>query len=303
MTGSDPALDDSEGNEAFRSKMAGVLELLDEQGTYGEREKFGQSYTPLSQNEDPIQALRDLDNSLLQRLNDLRATLAELDRMNVNGIFADRLDIERIGLFGRSYGGATTIMGLSMEPRFSAGFSVVPVGFPDPRAVLPPQVLVELGTESVMLSAQSPFPLTVIKKPMFLLSNAEDSLLIGVGKAMAGSYDTTLPTVDNPHPLMREVYEVSPAPVIWGLLADANHSTLGVSAGYWWPELKPDMQIRTFEPEVEFELMSPKLAQKIQAELALDFFDLTIKQLPSAKERLLDKRFADDGLTLEVRNF
>ncbi len=48
---------------------------------------------------------------------------------------------------GRSFGGGTTLMGLAMEPRFTAGFAVVPPGYPDPRPALAPELLIAADAE------------------------------------------------------------------------------------------------------------------------------------------------------------
>jgi dienelactone hydrolase len=136
MTGSDPALAVEGDDPKFRQAMADVLPLLDNQGAYGSPETYGQSYTPLSDGDEAVKTLVDLDHSLLQRLNDLRATINELEKMNRDGPFAGRLDLERIGLIGRSFGGISTFVGLAMEERFTAGFAVVPPGFADVRATL-----------------------------------------------------------------------------------------------------------------------------------------------------------------------
>ena len=294
MTGRDPALAE---NAEFREKMAPIMRYLDEHGAYGAEEKFGQSYTPLSGGSDQLRFLANLDRSLLQRLNDLRATIALLDRANNDEQFAGQLKLDRIGLMGRSFGGATTIMGLSMEPRFTAGFSVVPPAWTDPRAAIPAEVMAPPGQESVFFAADGPFPLLHFEKPMVLLSGAEDGLIIGLGKQMGAT-----PTPDNPHPVLRQAYESSDAPLVWGLLADSNHGSFGVSGSYWWPDLKPDTQARYFEPGTAFTLVAPARAHEMQKELALAFFDLTIRQDESAKARLLDNRYEADGLTLETRN-
>jgi dienelactone hydrolase len=303
MTGSDPTLDEHGGDPEFRALMADVLPLLNEHGAYGSEDNYGQSYTPLSSGRDSAQFLVDLDNSLLQRLNDLRATLDELDKMNTDGRFAGRLELDRIGLTGRSFGGATTLMGLSMEQRFTAGVSVVPPGFTDTRSALPPELLIPTGRESVLLGAEGPFPLTTIAKPTLLLSGGEDQLIIGLAANMAKSGGGPEPTADNPHPTVRQAYENADVPVVWGLLADSNHSTFGVSGGYWWPQLKPDTQQRYFEPDSSFTLIAPARAHKMQQEKSLAFFDLTIRQDQSAKQRLMDQSYQSGGLTLEFRNF
>lgn len=303
MTGHDPAF---ENDADFREAMAGVMPHLSELGTYGSEEQYGQSYAPSAGGRDTLGFLQQLDASLLQRLNDLRVALAELDRMNAEGFAGTApgsLDLDRIGLMGRSFGGATTLLGLVMEPRFTAGFSVVPPGYVDPRPGLPAAALKPSVEESVLLSADGPFPLTTISKPMVLLSGAEDALIIGLSASVAATAGLPVPSVDNPHPLLRQVFESTDAPVVWGMLADSNHASLGVSGGYWRWDLKPNTQARTFDKETEFELVDPKLAHRMQRELALDFFDLTIRKDAGALERLGTNDYADQGLTIELRNF
>ena len=159
-------------------------------------------------------------------------------------------------------------------------------------------MLAPAGEESVLLAAGGPFPLLTFSKPTVLLSGAEDGLIIGLGVQMGAA-----PTPGNPHPILRQAYESSDAPVVWGLLADSNHGSFGVSGPYWWPDLKPNMQARHFDPDTEFTLVTPVLAHQMQKELALDFFDLTIRQDVSAKDRLLENRYEAEGLVLESRNF
>jgi len=303
MTGRDPAF---ENDAEFRDKMAGVMPHLSAPGTYGTEEHYGQSYTPLSAGRGSLEVLQNLDRSLLQRLNDLRAALAELDRMNADGFAGSEpgiLNLDRIGLTGRSFGGATTLVGLAMEPRFTAGFAVVPPGWSDPRPALPPEALAAPDQESVLFAADGPFPLTSVVKPTVLLSGAEDSLIIGLGMQVADAGGGEMPTADNPHPLLRQSFETTEAPVVWGMLADSNHASFGVSGGYWWWDLKPNTQPRTFDPESEFELIAPDVAHQMQKEMALDFFDLTIRGDATALNRLGANNYADQGLTIELRNF
>jgi dienelactone hydrolase len=306
LTGRDPALAADGGDPELRERMTGVMALLSEHGAYGTEEHYGQSYTPLSEGRGSLEYLRYFDQSLLQRLNDLRAALDQLDQMNSAGFAgaaAGALDLDRIGLMGRSYGGTTTLMGLEMEPRFTAGFAVVPPGWPDARSSLPAEALVPHGEESVVLAANGPFPLSHISKPTVLLSGAEDALIIGFAANQATATGIPAPTPSNPHPLLRQSYETTDAPVVWGLLANSNHSTFGISGGYWWPALKPNTQQRFFDPATEFELIAPAIAHRMQKELALAFFDLTIREDESARTRLLENRYGTEGLTLESRNF
>lgn len=303
MTGSDPALALKGGDPEFRLAMKEVLELLDDNGAYGSSEHYGQSFTPLSNAPDRVQALTNLDQSLLQRLNDLRATLDKLDQMNASGPFAGRLNLDRIGLLGRSFGGATTLVGLAMEDRFTAGFAVVPPGWTDQRHFLPPDSLVPADQESAILSAEGNPPFTSFSKPTFLLSGGEDALIIGLAAQQAKMTETAGPTVNNPHPALRGAFEKATVPVIWGLLENSNHSTFGISGGYWWPQLKPDTQNRTFNQQESFTLITPALAHDMQKEKALAFFDLTIRQDQSALADILDQHYQGQGLKLEARNF
>lgn len=303
MTGSDPALALGGGDPEFRQTMAGVIPLLDNQGAYGSPESYGQSYTPLSDSEDVVKTLVDLDHSLLQRLNDLRATITELETMNREGPFAGRLDLERIGLIGRSFGGVSTLVGLAMEERFTAGFAVVPPGFADVRAALPRDILVPADKESIMLSSKEDSPYYKFTKPTYILNGAEDSLIIDMGAEQAQAAGLNAPNAQDPHPVLRHTFENTSAPVIWSVLADSNHSTLGISGGYWWPDLKPNTAKRSFDPDSSFTLIAPALAHQMQKEKALAFFDLTIRQDQSARARVLDQKYSDQGLTLEARNF
>ena len=74
-----------------------------------------------------------------------------------------------------------------------------------------------------------------------------------------------------------------------------------MSGSYWWPDLKPDTQPSYFDPESPVQLVDVELAHAMQKELALAFFDLTIRGDDSARARLTG--FSADGLTLEMRNF
>jgi dienelactone hydrolase len=235
-------------------------------------------------------------------VGDLRATLDELERMNSAGRFQQRLALGRIGLLGRSFGGATTLVGLAMEQRFTSGFAVVPLAVADQRPLLPPEVLVPTGQDSALLAAEGPSPFIELAKPTFLLSGAEDALIISTGRDQAKMAGTEMPSPENPHPALRQSFQDSKQMVIWGLLADSNHATLGISGGYWWPALKSDTAQRAFAADTAFKLIDPTVAHRIQREKALAFFDLTLRGDTAARKALLDDGYADQGLTLEARN-
>ena len=295
----DPAFE----NEDFKKRMSEVVKHFNADGTYGSVEKYGQTYTPLISNREDPQAMVKLDNSLLQRVNDLRATLRKLDELNQSGQFEQRLDLDQIGLMGRSFGGTTTLAALALEPRFTAGVSVVPLLMPDVRPSLPEALLKPIGSESVLLNTEGAPALAQLNKPTMLLSGAEDGLIIGVGVAMAQAMGSDLPSPSNPLPPLRAAYEASNSPVFWGLLNDSNHSSFGVSGGYWWPELKPNTQARYFDPEQTFTVIKPTLAHQIQGEKVLQFFDAILLNKADAAEKLKANQFSNDGLIFESRNF
>ena len=294
FTAKDPEID---------GKLAAIKPLLNEDGTYGPMKDYGQTYTPLVSDRDNPKALVKLDDALLERVNDLRAVLNELDQMNKSGEFAGSLDLSKVGLMGRSFGGTTTLAALALEPRFTAGVSVVPLVMPDPRPGLPEELLKAEGEESIILAASGPAVLNSLTKPTMLLSGAEDALIIGVGAHMAKASGGELATPENPLPALRASYDESDQPVIWGLLQDSNHSSFGVSGGYWWPELKAKTQQRFFEPDVTFDLIEAKLAHQIQQEKTLQFFNYFIRDKADAKKALLKNEFEQQGLIYESRNF
>ena len=60
------------------------------------------------------------------RVRDLKFVMDELQRMNSsrNGPFTDTLDLSQVALAGHSLGGMTALLGMEMEPRFSAALSI-----------------------------------------------------------------------------------------------------------------------------------------------------------------------------------
>ena len=294
LTIKDPEIDTS---------LADVKPLLNADGTYGPVDNYGQTYTPLIRDRSNPQAMVNLDNSLLERVNDLRAVLSALDSMNQSGSFAKQLDLDKVGLMGRSFGGTTTLAALALEPRFSAGVAVVPMVLPDMRKGFPAELLKPENSESVILSSSGDNALHRISKPTMLLSGAEDSLIIGVGAAMASAIGGEVPTLENPLPELRRSYEQTTQPVIWGLLENSNHSSFGVSGGYWWPNYKPSSQKRFFNPEQSFQLVNVETAHQIQKQKVMQFFDLMIRGDKAVKNALLQNEFVEQGLQYESRNF
>ena len=302
MIGRDPALEAGGGTFEETLRLAEVIDLLDERGVYGAPDNYGQSYTPLGADRSSLDFLKGLDAALLQRVEDLRATLDELQRLNQEGFFADALDLERIGLMGRSFGGATTLAALALEDRFTAGMAVAAPSSPDMRAALPAEALAPAEVESVVLSRNGPYGLGEIHKPTLLLSGAEDTLIIGLATNMAEAAGSPPPTPDNPFPVLRQAFEQTDAPAVWALLENANHAACGVSGAYWWPRLKPSRFPRHFDANTEYDLVDVQLAHQIQRDKALAFFDLTIREDQAAREQLIDGRYENDGLALEWRN-
>lgn len=303
LIGRDPALQAVGGDPELREAMAPVLELLDDSGAYAHEAKWGQSYTPDGSTLMTPAGLISFDASVVERVNDLRAVLKQLEALNQQGILKGKVDLERIGLMGRSFGGATTLAGLALEDQFKAGVAVVPPYLPDLRAALPAQLLHPAGVESAILSSEKASVFSQLHKPTLLLSGAEDKIIIEVGQALASTAGAPVPTPANPHPMLRHLFEQTQLPAIWGLLPETNHASLGVAGPYWWPELKPNQFDRVLEPQQRYELMDSAMAHKIQKEKTLQFFDRFVKQDESVQELLKNNSFAETGLEWQVKNF
>jgi hypothetical protein len=203
---------------------------------------------------------------------------------------------------GRSFGGATTLAALGLEPRFRAGVAIVAPSVPDFRSALSKEQLMPDGEESVMFSAGPGFPLGQFASPTFLLNSAEDALIININLGLSMAFDSQPPTADIPHPQLRRAFETSDAAVVWGLFEEGNHGTLSVSGPYWWPELRINQFPRYFSPDIQYTLTPPVPAHRIQAEKIRYFFDLTLQGDKGAKKKLLDNPPANRGFILEARN-
>jgi dienelactone hydrolase len=300
QVGRDPLLDDDNPDTDLLAHRDLVDTLTDEHGVYGSAETYGQSYIPMSDG-DGLPALMRLDASLVERVDDLRAALAWLEHQNAQGPYAGRFDLDEVGVLGRSFGGATTLVALGLEPRFSAGFAVVPPSLPDVRATLPPEALIS-DRESALFAADHPNPLTSLSKPTFLLSGGEDALIIGLSKSRAAAFGGDQPTPANPHPVLRDLFETTTQPVVWGLLANTNHGSLAVAGPYWWPALKPRTLPRSFDTASTYTLIDAERAHDIQKTMALAFFDFFMEHNPHAQKHLTENTFTQDGLELETRN-
>lgn len=299
MTGEDPALKEEGGDQNFKAEMADVLPLLDELGMYNHNAKWGQTYAPGGDLMTPA-GLQGFDAELVERVNDLRAAIHELERMNQSGHFKGKIDLEKIGLMGRSFGGATTLAGLALEDRFKAGLAVVPPMLPDLRSMFPNEMLKPAGVESTILASSGDTVFSQLHKPTMLLSGAEDKIIIGVEVMMASSLGLPAPTPDNTHPMLYQLFQSSTQPAYWGVLEKSNHGSFAESSPYWWPEIKPNQFQRVLVPDSEYTLVDANKAHEIQKQKALNFFDVYIKGLASEKPQLEANPFSDDGLKWEV---
>ncbi len=302
LTSADPALRADFNEPALAAKMQEVKPFLNVDGTYGPENNYGQTYTPLASRESTNESFVELDRALVERVNDLRAALTTLEQWNAEGEFSGRLDFTRIGVMGRSFGGMTALAALGLEKRFAAGVAVVPLVFPDFRAAMPSELLVDKERETVLLNREGPVILNTVHKPTLYLSGAEDALIIGAGQRMAVSFGGPQPSQDNPHAVLRHSYETTTKPVYWGLLHNSNHSSFGVSGGYWWPDLKPNTQTRTFNSDEQFTLIAPARAHEIQEERVVRFFNAYLKHQTSDRQQLRENPFKEDGLEFEYRN-
>ena len=299
MTGRDPAL---KTDPRFAESMQAVLALHDTHGAYGELANSGQSTPRDESGELSAEFLKQLDLALLQRVNDLRAILDTLAGLNQEGFFKDSLNLEQIGLMGRSLGGATTLAALGLEPRFKAGVAVVAPSVPDFRSQLPVEMIASPQEESVMFSSQPIFPLNQLTRPTFLLNSAEDALILNINMGLAMAFKSDLPAKGNPHPILRNSFERSEAPVVWGQFESGNHGTLSVSGSYWWPELRLGRFPHYFDPTAHYTLTPAGQAHQIQAEKIRLFFDLTVRGERTAQKKLMENPWKERGFQLEARN-
>jgi dienelactone hydrolase len=301
MVGSDPALQATDTELALQQRLRAITPLLDDNGVYGKPEQFGQSYSPLADGMNPA-SIAALDQSLVERVNDLRATLAQLDTLNRSGPFAQRFDLSRIGLMGRSFGGATTLAGLALEPRFSAGFSVVPPTVPDMRGQLPSHSLIAPPAESVLLAAQGDYAYSGFGKPTLLLMGGEDKLILGLNRQMSQAMGGTSPTAKVPYPNLLQAAQTSGVPAVLALAQNTNHGSFGVAGPYWWPLLKPAQFPQFFDPQQSYQLLDAQRAHQVQAEMALAWFNLQLKANEQGEQTLQANPWQDAGVSLTLFN-
>ncbi len=302
MIGSDPMLAEGSGSHSFKEKMAAVLPLLDEHGVYGRTATYGQSYTPLAGGFAPA-GLAKLDRSLVQRVNDLRATLDTLESLNRDGEFAGKIDLTRIGLMGRSFGGLTTLAGLKLEERFMAGFAVVAPPLPDLRQSLTEPALAHAPRESALLAADGSPDLMTLRKPTLLLMASEDHSILKLNQQLASTTRATAPSAAAPYPAVQHSFDNASAAVVYSLVKNTNHASFAVSGPYWWPELKPDTFSQFFNPQSSYQLLPAATAHQIQKEMALAFFNLTIQGDQSSLRPLRDNPWGQHGALVQVRGF
>lgn len=309
MIGADPDLAANGGDPALLEAMRQVLPLLDDNGVYGSHFNYGQSYSPLGEGGvfpdgqlSPSGAV-NLDRALLERVNDLRAVLDTLEAMNQSGRFAGKIDLSRVGLIGRSFGGSTVLAGLALEPRFQAGVAVVPPSLLDLRPLLPAELLVQPPEESVLLSAQKASTPYRLHKPTLLLVSAEDRAVIGTAALLAKLTGTAPPTPEHPYPALEAAFNNADVPVAYASLSNANHGSCAVSGPYWWPHLKPDTFPRFFAPDESYQLIEASSAHRIQQEMVLAFFDLTIRGDKSGLQVLQRNPWQEQGVSIKTRGF
>ncbi len=293
--GKDPAAQkNSDAHSAVNS-------LLDERGVYAVEKLLGQTYIPFGPQEQSVtpEALQRLDAALVERVNDLRAVLQHLEKMNKTGFLAGRIDLQNVGLMGRSFGGATTLVGLALEERFKAGMAVVPaVGMPDFRSLMPPEVLVSSPRESAFLHAENTSGFRQLYKPTLIMSDAEDSVIIGLEKSLLPMSGQAEPTPVEPFPAVRQLLQNSNVPVIYALLQNTNHASLAYAGPYWWPHLKPNTFSRVLNASESYRLMEPGRAHTIAQDKALQFFDAYLKEDQLAREALGNNPYGEENLRL-----
>jgi len=296
--GKDPAL---QHNSDLR---AAIYPLLDERGLYATDQPLGQTYVPFASPDSGLApaALQKLDTALVEQVDDLRTVLRHLEEMSETGFLAGRIDLQNVGVMGRSFGGGTTLVALALEDRFKAGVAVVPaVGLPDFRQFLPPESLVSASRESAFLHAGQASGLRQLHKPTLILSGAEDNVIIGLEQSLLSMSGFAEPTPDEPYPAIAQLLDNSDVPVLHALLANANHASLAYAGPYWWQQLKPDTFPRVLRSAEAYKLIAPELAHKIQREKALQFFDAYVKEDGKALRALEENPYGEEILRLRAK--
>lgn len=85
------------------------------------------SWLELSSEETLRQSMRIAENELLVRARDamfVRNTLAEMNDHDPRGLLTGRIDLERTGIFGHSFGGAVAAQVCVLDSRFRAGIDM-----------------------------------------------------------------------------------------------------------------------------------------------------------------------------------
>lgn len=265
MIGENPALNT---HETYREAMLPILALLDENGVYAHEKEWGQTYIPLND-----LSLKNLDLALLERVNDLRAVIKfiELEQIRDSAVF-NSVDLDRIAVMGRSFGGGAALATASLIDEIDVAVAVAALTQPNLRHLVPKDQRPDEDDETVFLSDNG----TVydrFEKPTMLLLNAEDETIIPANLGLATLAGTQLPSLQNRNPQLKSAMEQSIAPVFMGELANSNHGSFTVAAGYWWPELKPNNASLVFMPLFQYELVDSYDTHQLQKRDVYFFLD------------------------------
>ena len=303
MIGKDPAF---ETDTDFNAAMEPVKHLIDSHGVYlTENAVYGQTSYAFQTND-----FLKLDRSIIERINDLRVTIKKIEELNQNGFFKNRIDLESIGLMGRSFGGITTLAGLDKIDRFKAGVSVVPLSAPDIRDYYTLNGGTLLETESAILSSDMDKEpsWTSLSKPTMIMNCREDSI-INTAKNICSLINDSIPgsalvpEKKNRFPELKQSFDNTDIPVIWTELENADHGSYGVSSQYWWPYLKRNSFPKVFEPSKEYTLLDSRSAHEIHRKKILYFFDYFLKNDEQAAKKLKCREFKKLGFHIRHKNF
>lgn len=293
MLGKDPAL-----QQAGNQQLKAILPLLDDDGVYGHDAPYGQTYRPM-EDEAGYSAIRKLDLSLVERVNDLRAVLAWAREANHRGTFSGRLDLDNVGVTGRSFGGLTTLVALEMEPSLKAGFAIVPAPLPEIEINLLFRFLLSWGQESALFGLNRKNGIQKFYKPTGIMVGEQDTLLIDITRSYAEAFGDTIPSKENRYPALSRSHKNSNVPAYMFSLKNSNHGSLTVAGPYWWPQLTPARFPRSFEPEQSYQLIDSEAAHDIQRRRVLAFFDIYLKGLTKKPVLLAED---PQHLTIDARN-
>ncbi len=183
---------------------------------------------------------------LATRLADVQIVLDRvLDGTALPATLKGHVDPKKVGMFGHSYGAATTGLVLARDPRFLAGLAI---GAPMENDLLPPAKMAE------------------IKVPAAFVLAREDNSISEIGNN-----------------IIRSNYKLGNPPLFLFEVADAGHWSFADIAGMHTFQAGCGVGERQTEPGTEFPYLEPGGARALAASYVTAFFSAHLRADAAAK--------------------